>query len=153
MRRSAAHHALFEQMLADSRICKIVLKRENRLIVCTSMLRASTTRAYTHKTYDQVCVTIRPADLQRFNESYDDYYAWLDENLVGQAVHRVSYEMLSAAPEDSVAAACAFLGVGASVPRFKCFTRQSTSPLRDALVNFEKLREAFAGTERAGDVE
>lgn len=155
IRRSEAHHALFERMLADRRVRKIVLKRNNRLAVCTSMLRASTTGTYTHRNYDDVRVAIRPEGLQRFNDTYDGYYTWLDERLRTQPVCRLTYEALCESPADTLAEACAFLGVDA--PRAAaistCFTRQSTTPLRDAVVNFEELRAAFAGTERASDFE
>jgi LPS sulfotransferase NodH len=154
IRRSDAHHVLFERMLADTRVRKVVLKRENRLAVCTSMLRASTTGAYTFKNYDAVRVVISPSDLQRTIDTYDGYYAWLDERLVGQTVCRLSYEALDAAPDDALAEVYKFLGVpppSAQLARKTCLTRQSTSSLRDAIANFDELEAVFAGTERACD--
>ncbi|KAG8462157.1 hypothetical protein KFE25_011607 [Diacronema lutheri] len=154
IRRSDEHHLLFERMLADKRVRKIVLVRSNRLAVCTSMLRASTTGAYTRDNYDKVRVRISPADLQRFVSSYDDYYAWLDELLTGQEVCRLTYEALNAEPALAIAEACAFVGVDASslaAPNKTCFQRQSTTSLRAAVANFDELREAFAGTDRACD--
>ena len=154
IRRSEASHALLSGVLADNRIKKIILKRENRLEVAVSLLRATTTGTYTHANLDNVPVALEPAQFQAFVDSYDAYYTYLAQATVGQHVLRVSYEDLCTNPLSVLKDICNFLGVPepTSVPRH-LFDKQTQEETRTAfdLVNWNALRAAFKHTERAVD--
>ena len=84
MCRSKASRELFEQLLSDTRVKKIILKRESRAAVCASALRASVTGDYTKKNLDGVKVKMEPHELQAFIDNYDGYYNYVAERVAGQ---------------------------------------------------------------------
>lgn len=157
--RSASSRELFEQVLADPRVRKIVLRRDNRVETCVSCVRANATGSYIRKNLDHVHVRIEPHELQRFADAYDAWYDYLDERLVGQAgnVARVSYEELTASPKSAEAAlrrVYAMLGVPSVAPApgvRRDVPRQTLQPIHGRLQNYTALRDAFAGTNLAAD--
>lgn len=119
-------------------------------------LRASVTGQYIGTPLDDVRVHVKPPELQGFIESYDAYYSFIKERVGGQAGAWVEllYEELVADPNAAMGKVYDMLGVArvpaaAGVPRR--IPAQTTGSLRDALVNFEELECAFAGSDRAVD--
>jgi len=150
----ARDQAFFEALLADQRIRKIILRRENRLACVTSIVRASVTGDYIRVSSDQVPVHITPADLQAWTECYDAYYGFLRDRLVGQDYVELTYESLGVNAEQALRPVYELLGLPphsapAALPGD--LAPQSSGKLHNALVNFDELRDAFATTERAID--
>ena len=158
MCRSKASRELFEQVLSDPRVIKIILKRENRAAVCASALRASVTGHYIKKNLDGVKVKFEPHELQAFVNNYDGYYKYLAERVAGQRGKwiEISYEELVRDPESTLQRLYDLLGV-APVPLargvIRDIPRQSDGVLSNALANYEELRHAFSGDERSRDFE
>jgi LPS sulfotransferase NodH len=156
--RSKASRELFEQLLSDTRVKKIILKRENRTSVCASALRASVTGHYIKKNLDDVKVKIEAHELQAFIDNYDGYYKYIAERVAGQHGNwiDISYEELIRAPTSAVHRLCKFLDIP-SVPLAHGVTReiprQSDGVLQNALDNFDDLKHAFAGDDRRQDFE
>eukprot|EP00961_Rhodomonas_salina_P195014 2632927-Rhodomonas_salina.2 len=143
-----------ERLLADRRVKKVVLRRENRLALCTSVMRTAVTGHYIHKTIDHVPVHIKPHELESFIEGYDKYYAFLRERLADQHFVEISYEELVAEPKTTLTPVLRLLGLESEQdehPGSRDIQPQSSGELRHAVVNFEELRAAFLGTERAPD--
>lgn len=111
IRRSEASRKLFSQVLADKTVRKIVLRRENRVAVAVSKLRAATTGTYIHKKLDHVAVVLDPPELQRFIDTYDSYYQYLKKATVGQHVLWMTYEAWLEDPERELAKVCEHVGV------------------------------------------
>lgn len=156
--RSEGSRELFERVLADPRVYKVILRRENRLAACVSCVRAAATGLYIGENIDHVKVHIEPHELQRWARRYDAYYAYVEERVVGQGarVTRVSYEELVAAPEAAVRRVYVALGVEPKAPNAgvcRAVPRQTSAPLRDAISNFEQLKHAFVGTDLEADFE
>jgi LPS sulfotransferase NodH len=150
--RSKASRCLFENLLSDTRVRKIVLRRENRLAVCVSALRSSVTGEYIKKNLDDVKVKIAPHELQTFIDHYDNYYNYIGERLAGQhgTWLDVTYEDLVRDPSKTTRRIYKLLSVPAAAPASP-IRKQTTTGLRNAVDNFDELRDAFAGTERACD--
>ncbi|KAJ1451490.1 P-loop containing nucleoside triphosphate hydrolase protein [Pelagophyceae sp. CCMP2097] len=147
------HAAVFDAVLADEQVVKVVLQRRNRLAVAVSMVRAQTTGEYINANLDAVTVDVGAADLQAFISDYDAYYdGFLKERLAGQSVCHVDYEDLVADPSHQVRRVLRFIGAeyapSAAAPMFR---RQSTRPLCDVVIGFEALKAAFKGTARECD--
>ena len=158
--RSARSRELFEEILSDTRVRKIILHRRNRLAACVSALRASVTGQYIRNNLDHVRVHIEPKGLQGFINNYDCYYSYIRERLAGQGGEngcwmQVSYEELI---EDQNAVAgniYKFLGgIAPFEPRSGQSgqsQRQTDGNLSSAVHNFEQLRYAFSGSDREAD--
>ena len=153
-------NVFFEPLLADPRVKKILLRRENRVATCASVLRSSVTGSYIRQNLDHVKVKIDPKDLAAFVKGYDDYYAFLRERMAGQHWLELTYEGLVAEKEKEIQRACEWLGVhvpqGVSVLDLgveRDVVKQSTRTLRESIENFEQLRAAFIGTDVAVDFE
>jgi len=145
---------LFDKVLSDHRVRKVVIRRENRLAAAVSMLRASVTGAYVHANLDAVKVAISPSDHQQFIETYDAYYDFLRGRLLTQNVVDLTYEELVASPISSLDRVLNLLNLEpySDVSAIKSlFNRQSKEPLKHAVANFDELRCAFVGTEREVD--
>lgn len=84
MCRSQRSRKLFEDLLADPRVHKIILRRENRIAVCASAMRASVTGAYIKADLNHVQVHIKPDEAQEFIDTYDRYYKYVKERVSGQ---------------------------------------------------------------------
>jgi len=156
MCRSKASRELFEQLLSDTRVKKIILKRESRAAVCASALRASVTGDYTKKNLDGVKVKMEPHELQAFIDNYDGYYNYVAERVAGQRGKwiDVTYEELVRDPTTVVHRLCAFLDISPVAPApgvARDIPRQSDGVLCHALDNFDELKHAFAGDDRSLD--
>lgn len=146
------HEALFDKVLADRRVRKIVLRRENRLAVAVSMVRASVTGDYQGTNLDDIPVAISPEDHQRFITSYDAYYEFLCSRLRGQHVIELTYEELTTSPTTTIDMVLNYLNLDPfPSPIQSLFTRQTFRSLKDAVVNFGELQAAFIGTPREVD--
>lgn len=152
IRRSGASQELFAEVLADRRVKKVVLQRENRLAVCVSKLRAATTGSFAHKRLDSVRVVASPAELQRCIDTYDDYYDYLREVTAGQDVLWVTHEETCIDEMAVVRQVCRHVGVDAPARlRRNVFQPQTTAGLRSAVVGWERLRAAFEHDARIRD--
>ena len=146
----------FERLLADPRIKKVVLKRENRAATCASVLRSSITGSFVRKNLDHVQVHIKPTDLHEFVQGYDKYYEFVEERLAGQQWIDVTYETLVEKTESELQRVCRFLGVRVGIQAMdvgveKSVPKQTSRPLKALIKNFAELRSAFAGTGREID--
>ena len=157
--RSAKSRDLFEEVLADPRVRKIILHRRNRLATCVSALRASVTGQYIKKNLDYVRVHIEPEGLQGFIDNYDCYYNYIRERLLGQGGEggcwmQISFEELIEDHKSAASKIYKFLGVSPFEPRSGQSgqsQRQTNGNISSAVHNFEQLRHAFSGTEREAD--
>jgi GT2 family glycosyltransferase/LPS sulfotransferase NodH len=146
IRRSEAHHDLFARLLRDPAVKKIVLQHQSRLAVAVSSVRAMVTGSYTKANTSNLRVYIKPSDFQRFCESYDAYYKFLDKMTLGQQVLSVSHEDIVANPEMAVRRICTFLGVARGESQLKdLFAKQSDRVVPDErdVVNYKELKWAF----------
>jgi len=132
------------ELLRDSSVRKIVLRRENRVRVFLSVKRARSGRF--------APIELDPAELRAFCREYDEYFAWLDRHLVRQDVLRLSYERLFDPGE--VARVLDFLGVAAveesSLDAWHDWQNRDT--LREAISNFDELERRLARTELAAEL-
>jgi LPS sulfotransferase NodH len=147
--------AFLERLLANVRIRKVVLRRENRLACVTSIIRASVTGRWINAVLTH-CVYITPPDFQLFTECYDAYYSFLRDRLAGQDHVELTYESLVAEPELALRPVYELLQLRPqkSAPVLDGDLKpQSSDALCDALDNFGELRAAFATTDRASDFE
>ena len=144
---TSSNQAALRQLLADPRVVKIILRRQNVLRVYVSKLRADKTGMYLSRPLDGVPVHVEPAALAEFAEHYSQVYQFYDDCVAGQPVHRVSYDALaSPATADGVVwGVLRHLGVHCDKlpPPLACTVRQSTAPLRQGVTNYDQLREAF----------
>ena len=144
-----------EKLLADPRIRKIVLRRENQLACVTSIMRASVTGEYIHASSDHIPVHLSPPDFQAWTECYDQYYSFLSDRLRGQNYVEITYESLVANPEQTLCPVYKLLGLSdqsSNLPKLKGDLKpQSSGNIRDAVANFGELCGVFASTPRAGD--
>lgn len=152
--RVPEHFEFYEQLLADPRIHKVVLCRENRLALCASMMRAAVTGHYIKKNYDDVKVHIKANEFQNFVDEHDKYYAFVRERLVGQEYVELTYEELVLEADQTLLRVFRMLGVSPESTKSNTrIKKQSSSSLKNVVVNFAELKAAFACTERAGDFE
>jgi LPS sulfotransferase NodH len=141
-------HGFFERVMADPRIRKVVLRRENLLAACTSAMKASVSGQYIHTNLDHIRVHIVPHEFEAYARGYDAYYDFLRERLSGQKYVELTYEDLTADSSGSLRQIHDLLGVGGQemATVHSNMKRQNTVPICDALDNFEELRKAFIGT-------
>ena len=141
-------HDLFERVMADPRIRKVVLRRKNLLAACTSAMKASVSGEYIHTNLDHIRVHIVPHEFEAYARGYDAYYDFLRERLTGQKYVELTYEGLTTDSSGSLRQIHHLLGVGGQdmVTVKSNMERQNTVPICDALDNFEELRKAFIGT-------
>eukprot|EP00614_Pseudopedinella_elastica_P015220 CAMPEP_0172584482 /NCGR_PEP_ID=MMETSP1068-20121228/4080_1 /TAXON_ID=35684 /ORGANISM="Pseudopedinella elastica, Strain CCMP716" /LENGTH=514 /DNA_ID=CAMNT_0013378681 /DNA_START=31 /DNA_END=1575 /DNA_ORIENTATION=- len=144
-----------EQLLADRRIRKVILRRENQLGCVTSIVRATVTGEYIKVSHDKVPVHISAADFQAFSEGYERYYTFLRDRLAGQSYHEITYESVVADAEKALRPVYKSLGVSGPSSKPPALPGdlqpQSTGVLRNALANYEELSGVFASTERHAD--
>ena len=150
--------AFLEPLLEDPRVKKIVLRRENRVATCASVLRSSVTGSYIKQNLDHVKVSISPRDLAAFVQGYDGYYAFLRERMAGQSWLELTYEGLIADKENEIQRVCDWLDVDVQnvvsvldLGVERDVVRQNTRSLRESVENYEQLRAAFIGTDVAAD--
>jgi hypothetical protein len=140
------------ELLRDPSVRKIVLRRENRVRVLLSAKRAIRAGKFTQVSYDGIPIELDPAELVAFCREYDAYFDWVDEQVAGQDVVRLSYEGLF--DPGAVEGVVDFLGVtavGESSLR-ALHRRQSFDSLCDAIANLAELERELAGTELAADL-
>mmetsp|Transcript_28822 Transcript_28822/g.48710 ORF Transcript_28822/g.48710 Transcript_28822/m.48710 type:complete len:279 (+) Transcript_28822:3-839(+) len=148
----------FERLLADPRVKKVILRRENRVATCSSVMRSSVTGSFAKDNLDHVPVHIEPADLHAFIKGFDGYYEYLRERTAGQRLVELTYESLVGDTEGELRRVCEHIGVRVAAGKLvrdkgveQEVVKQTSRPLRESIANFNELRAAFAGTERAPD--
>jgi hypothetical protein len=126
---------------------KLVLRRESRVRVFLSAKRALRAGKFTQVSYDRVPIELDPAELVGFCRIYDEHFEWIDEQVAGQEVLRLSYERLF--DPGVVAGALGFLGVTPveESSLHALHERQSFDSLPEAIANFAELERALAGTD------
>ena len=140
---------MFLRLLRDPAVKKVVLKRNSRLAIAVSSLRAQVSGSYTKKYTGDLRVRIKPSDLQRFYDSHDEYYSFLEKMTVGQQVLQISHEEVVANPEAAVQCVCDFLGVARGASQLKSlFAKQSERIVPDErdIDNYSELKIAFGRT-------
>lgn len=139
-------HAL-RRLLADERVKKVILRRENVLSVYVSKLRADKSGHYLAKRLDDIAVRINPAALDAFARHYDATYAYYEQCVMGQDVYHVTYEQLADADiaDDTLRGVLRFLGVDALrvPPPLDVTVKQSSKPLAEGISNFADVELAF----------
>lgn len=165
MGASSATREVTERILADPRVVKVVLRRENRLDVAVSMLRAAITGTYMQRPTGHLRVAVCAADLHAFFVAYDAYYAFLRAALVGQPVVEVTYAQLVGEPVATCRrVATALVGParvaaldldesGGGWTPCSAVRRQGdpSQPRRAVVAGLAALRAAFVGTPWAAD--
>lgn len=151
--RSENEEAL-QQLLADKRVKKIILRRDNYLDVYASKLRADKTGHYIRKPLDNVSLHIDLASFEKFVAHYDACYAYYDRLVQGQEVCRVSYDELVGREGEgqereaaqTMARVLTFLGVDNTVlpEPLDVTVKQSRRPLKDGVLNYHEVNQAFA---------
>ena len=141
--KSDDHLKLFKSILNDPRIHKIILYRENKLEVCTSMLKSSITSKYTHHNYDWLKLKISPSEFQKFIESYDNYYEWLKLQTKNTPVHFVTYEEIIEDNNESLNKIAKFINVNESDNWNTSFNKQSNLSIKNIITNYDDLKYCF----------
>jgi hypothetical protein len=140
------------ELLRDPSMRKIVLRRESRVRVFLSAKRAIHAGRFTEVSYDGIPIELDPAELLEFCWACDEHFEWIDEQVAGQAVMRLSYESLFDA--GTVAGILGFLGVTAVEDSSlrALHRRQSFDSLPEAIANFGELERALAGTDLGAEL-
>jgi len=144
---TSANGPVLRQLLADSRVKKIILERKDVLQLYVSKLRADKTGGYLSEKLDGISVHVDPASFQAFVEYHHQCFEFLHAFLQSQQVHYVTYEEIAhhSTADDSVNAILRFLGVhDMQTPRaLDATTKQSTRPIVEGITNYPQLRTAF----------
>ena len=138
-------YGTFQRLVADPELKVIVLRRADPLAVLVSQRRANATQDYVGhgQLYDDVRVSVRPSDLQRYADKLDACYHGY-EQLATEPLD-ITYEQLTRAPEATAARLCEFLHVATDplgVPPH--MTRQSNGKPRDAISAEQNLQLGFS---------
>jgi hypothetical protein len=156
------NEAVFDAVLHDADVRKIVLRRENRVRTFVS-LRISEELGQWEVYREADLVSERPrvhVDVGALHESIaenESYYGDLERSLdaLGQPFLRVSYERLLAGGERT--RALEFLGLPEAVPGDASLRarsiRQNPASLRELVTNYDELEAALAGTALSADLE
>jgi LPS sulfotransferase NodH len=140
------------ELLADTGVRKVILRRLNHVHVFLSFQRSKILGKWHGVDYDGLRVRIDPDRLFGYVEMYDSIYDWIERTCAGSPVHHVTYEELLSDPlrPDRIVE---FLGLGPTeVPLQVPDLRQSRDSLRDAIINFDELTGALAGTMLEGEL-
>jgi LPS sulfotransferase NodH len=154
------NRAVFEAVLADRAVRKVVMRRKNRVKTYVSEMIAQLTGEW--ESYPGIRLSasppkipVPPAGLFRFVEHNETYFDDIARRLAGsgQEALAVGYEELIAGDAgkggDTVERRIfAYLGIDPGVDGVKPATRkQNPTDLKQLITNFDELREALAGTE------
>lgn len=144
--------AFFERLLADPSIVKVVLRRDNVLATCASVMRSALSGSYLQTNLDHLRVHIEPSDLEAFITAHDGWYSFVRERLTGQRHVEVTYEELVKDTPAALGRIYELLQVPHSptLPAMDIL-RQTTHSTRKAVANHHHLKVAFASTPRAND--
>lgn len=149
---------VFERVLADAAIKKLVLLRRNRIRTYVSeMIAEKTGRWESYDLTDSIRPTLRIDvdlnDLMNHIERNRRYFAGISKTLEtsGQSFLQVEYEDLMAKADWS--RLLRFLGVSSRSAELKPGTRkQSHADLRELIVNFVELESALQGSELGAEL-
>ncbi len=148
-------HAL-RRLMADERVKKVVLRRDDLLAVYASKLRADKTGLYLGQSLDDTPLTIDLAAFDAFIRSYAATYEYYDDVLAGQHVHHISYDQLadSTASDEAMLGVLRFIGVtdGIIPPELLCTVKQTTRPLEHGITNYAQVKAAFQHHPRTAHV-
>lgn len=144
---TAGNGVVMKKLVADKRVKKIILKRDNYLDVYASKLRSDKTGAYVSKNLDNVPIWIDNSAFESFINYYDDCYAYYDSLVQHQEVLKVKYEDLihPVKEREEVKKVLDFLQVDSSfLPATLNVTKkQTTRPLCEGIKNYEEVKAAF----------
>jgi LPS sulfotransferase NodH len=140
------------RLLADTRVRKLVLRRQSRVRAYVSLLRARETGKRARSAYDGVTVEVRAPELLEFARRYDAYYARLRAATAAQPALEIVYEDLQREPRE-IERVLGFLGVeAAESPLVARTEKQSRDSLREAIRNFDELELALRGSALAQEL-
>lgn len=136
---------LLRDLVAQPRVHRVILQRENRVAVFLSRTRAQLTGWYAHRDYDDLRVRLEPDELLAFVRRYDRFYAQMDESTRDSPALFLSYDRLGDPATHSTLVD--FLEVSPrDLPLSASIRPQSRGSLRAAITNYDELRAALAGT-------
>ena len=144
--------AVFEQLMADSTVHKIILTRENVAATYVSSRRSEETGYFLAEKYDDHRITVDVAHMQQFIDRFIKDYADYDQWTQGQPTCRVSYEQLTAQRGETMQRIVRFLHVSedeALAPLKECVQQSSGGPLEDAITNYSDVEFAYRHTDLA----
>mmetsp|Transcript_9930 Transcript_9930/g.23952 ORF Transcript_9930/g.23952 Transcript_9930/m.23952 type:complete len:1010 (-) Transcript_9930:296-3325(-) len=148
-------HELFESLVADPSVLKVVLVRESRLDVCTSMMRTGRSGKYVGDNLDNLKFEIQPREFQTFAQRYDSTFEYYRSSLNGQAFCEITYEQLTGEKDATMHRLLSFLGVSTDVNlglnERDGMVKQTTRPAKESIVNFDSLEFAFRHSKYAKD--
>jgi hypothetical protein len=136
-----------KSLLADKRVKKIILRRDNYLDVYASKLRSDKTGAYVNKTLDNIPIWIDCSSFASFIDYYDKCYEYYDTLVQGQGVLKINYEELVSLVQggDEIRRVLEFLDVDSSfVPATLDVTKKQTkNALSEGIINYDEVVNAF----------
>ena len=141
-----SNERIFKQLLADIRIKKIVLRRDDYLAIYVSKLRSDKTGHYITHCLDGVKVNIDPSALEDCVDYYESCYEYIETLLQGQCVCRVTYADLTGPKgESTFREICEFLHVDCTrdTAALDVTVKQSTNPISNDIVNYDEVFAAF----------
>lgn len=144
---------ILKQLLADPRVKKVILRRNNYLDVYVSKLRADKSGKYIAQPLDDIRVHVNPEAFDKFIDHYDECFEFYELATHGQKVQRVTYEELTNdGDDDTIQGVLRFLGVdGTFAPRSLNVTQKQTKQhLSQGIVNYVELEEAFRHHPKCG---
>jgi len=151
--------SVFEAVLDDPSILKILLRRNNRIRCFVSERIAETTGDWesypdsTHRAPARPAVHVEAAELIAHAERNRAYLDELRSKLQsrGHAVHELAYEELG--DRLTQERLLGFLGVDESVRLSGNTRKMNPGPLPELVANYDELRQAVRGTALARDLE
>jgi hypothetical protein len=141
------------ELLGDSGVKKVLLRRRSRVRACISLLRARETGSWARTPYDGVSVHVAAHELLDFTRRYEAFYASLRSATRAQPAIETVYEDLQSEPRE-VERLLHFLGVEAAGVQLRSqLPRQSHDSLREAIRNFDELALELRGTPLGAELE
>lgn len=138
---------LLAELLGETGLKKIILRRRSRLRAYVSLLRARETGYWARTSYDGLAVEVEAQAFADFARRYDAFYAGLRSATRSQHAVEVVYEDLQRDPRE-VERVLDFLDVDSGAAELHSITaRQSHDSLREAIRNHEELADCLRGTE------
>mmetsp|Transcript_12999 Transcript_12999/g.30731 ORF Transcript_12999/g.30731 Transcript_12999/m.30731 type:complete len:955 (-) Transcript_12999:28-2892(-) len=147
---------IFNRLLLNPAIKKVVLERRNMLAVYVSMVRSKVLSAYMVRDYSDVPIRIDILEFQRFIDRYQSQYkSYYTKSLrSGSPVHTICYEDMLESQERFDAETKSlwqFLGVddGVIAKALKENVLQNKRDIRYAIENYDEVEFAFRHTSLA----
>ncbi len=146
------NHRIFNQVLRDSPVKKIILRRRNRILAYVSEQIATQTGRWEHYAWSEDAritqkVTVNVDDLMCYAKDNGDYYKKIIEILAGtgQEYLETYYEELDRQVERQ--RILAYIGVDQITQPLETLTKkQGGMPLQERIMNLAELQDELHGT-------